>query len=150
MMAEWLLPAYAGMVPTTTARCGWCAAAPRVRGDGPCSAAVMRACAACSPRTRGWSRAGVVEAGQPRLLPAAGSGRGCSPRTRGWSAPLREGGQQAPLLPAYAGMVRLDQIGHDPGLPAPRVRGDGPPLKDQCEDPICCSPRTRGWSRVTK
>src|SRR5947208_3572526 len=97
MMAEWLLPAYAGMVPTTTARCGWCAAAPRVRGDGPCS------------------------------VHPAGSGRGCSPRTRGWSAPLREGGQQAPLLPAYAGMVRLDQIGHDPGLPAPRVRGDGPP-----------------------
>ena len=111
-----LLPAHAGMVPVVNSTNGERAAAPRARGDGPRSCSSTAACSSCSPRTRGWS---------PHPLEKA---------------------TQSLLLPAHAGMVPVREPRQGVLTPAPRARGDGPPLLHSRPPGVGCSPRTRGWS----
>ncbi len=91
-----LLPAPAGMVPSSTTRPPRSTSAPRTRGDGPSPTPKKSTKRACSPHPRGWSRL---------------------------SGPV---GVVAQLLPAPAGMVpEAPRAGAAPGA-APRTRGDGP------------------------
>ena len=110
---------------------------PRLRGDGPVSAAPT-----CSPPTRGWT---VVELVRVPRLRGDGPGRcprlrsvtwadadiSCSPPTRGWTAsvpcpvfPRLRMDRQFQVFPAYAGMDRQER----PCVP--RLRGDGPSDED--------------------
>ncbi len=115
-----LLPAHAGMVPGAEAGAARQGPAPRARGDGP-----------WPPR---------------RCCPAAA----CSPRTRGWSRTCRFAPLPTILLPAHAGMVpRATATGARPAA-APRARGDGPRSTRLPFQASACSPRTRGWSRVLR
>ena len=111
-----LLPAHAGMVPSSGSASTSATATPRARGDGP------------------------------RELTAWMPGRTCSPRTRGWSQPARMPTVQTPLLPAHAGMVPARQARLPRPGPAPRARGDGPEAAIRTPAMTTCSPRTRGWS----
>ncbi len=91
-----LLPAHAGMDPTSRrAVTGW-ASAPRARGDGPAKVETWRAYILCSPRTRGWPRLPVLD------------------RARG------------PLLPARAGMISKRGSSGSSKHGCPRAGGDGP------------------------
>ena len=90
--------------------------APRARGDGPCMRWPAASRCTCSPRTRGWSRAGV----SVRLALI--------------------------LLPAHAGMVPLPPLRWQDLDAAPRARGDGPIFSSSIAAAQGCSPRTRGWS----
>ncbi len=111
-----LLPAPAGMVPTTsTSRCT-STAAPRTRGDGPVYPAMTLGRVPCSPHPRGWSQ-------------------------RGTATP--DGGQ---LLPAPAGMVPTAPGKPTSSTAAPRTRGDGPQAHNLLTACTTCSPHPRGWS----
>ncbi len=105
------------MVPRRTPATERPVPAPRTRGDGPSTARAPAVRSSCSPRPRGWS------------LDSAGTGR-----------PVQ-------LLPAPAGMVPGQLLGHRPGQPAPRTRGDGPEQAKQVTQLLDCSPHPRGWSR---
>ena len=111
-----MLPAHAGMVPTSR-RC-WivCGRAPRARGDGP-----SRSMPSPPPPT-------------------------CSPRTRGWSPAQHQHQEADQVLPAHAGMVPTFQGASAPPSGAPRARGDGPIIPVRTRIKRQCSPRTRGWS----
>ena len=91
-----VLPAHAGMVPSTSSSSGTKRSAPRARGDGP---------------------PGNSAAAAPRL---------CSPRTRGWSPVRAHRPYGAGVLPAHAGMVPPHRPGRGRWGRAPRARGDGP------------------------
>mgnify|MGYP000506299289 CR=1 FL=1 len=91
-----VLPAHAGMVPSSPSESARLGGAPRARGDGP----------ATSP-----SQLVVVE---------------CSPRTRGWSLPDQHRAFHHDVLPAHAGMVPWIHTGRSRSNCAPRARGDGP------------------------
>src|SRR5437764_947438 len=92
-----VLPAYAGMVRAPTRCPAHSRGAPRVRGDGPCQGRGPSAAAACSPRTRGWSRQHTGDDTQAQRAPRV---RGDGPHVYpGVSNPDE-------VLPAYAGMVR--------------------------------------------
>ena len=112
-----LLPAHAGMVPVYRLLDSGFAAAPRARGDGPFGPVPRCAQSSCSPRTRGWS-----------LL--------CTPLYT-----------DTELLPAHAGMVPWLPQRSGRSRAAPRARGDGPVGSAAALGALCCSPRTRGWSR---
>ena len=81
-----------------------------------------------------------------RFRPLASSP--CSPRTRGWSQAGIATHAKEQVLPAHAGMVRVHGLAVALETCAPRARGDGPPKwrASSCSRP--CSPRTRGWSTV--
>src|SRR5690606_7204524 len=111
-----LLPAHAGMVPRPLPLVDGRRAAPRARGDGPGEGPAGNPAGPCSPRTRGWSRAGL------RLI------------------------LDVMLLPAHAGMVPPAPARPWPPTAAPRARGDGPWRGKRRRRPQSCSPRTRGWS----
>ncbi len=108
-------PAYAGMAPQRhRSRCS-SRRFPRVRGDGPCSAAVWLSMSMFPPRTRGW----------PRRSPAS------------W--PISS------VSPAYAGMAPSRPLRIPWATCFPRVRGDGPVLSGHARRCIPFPPRTRGW-----
>ncbi len=65
-----LLPAHAGMVPSTSPTSPHCSAAPRARGDGPPLDSGPLKSHLCSPRTRGWSQPESPLRTRPALLPA--------------------------------------------------------------------------------
>ncbi len=65
-----LLPAPAGMVPWATRSTIWSPAAPRARGDGPITGLTLQGSSFCSPRPRGWSLLGQLQAVCTSLLPA--------------------------------------------------------------------------------
>ncbi len=90
-----LLPAPAGMVPSSCTCAASYGTAPRTCGDGPPEHATEVTLDDCSPHPRGWSR------GAPRPRPGHG------------------------LLSAPAGMVPRISTGPVRGRPAPRTRGDG-------------------------
>ncbi len=112
-----LLPTHAGMVPPGCWYTRAPQAAPHARGDGPIASSVPVRLAACSPRTRGWSRS------------------------------LREMRRTSQLLPTHAGMVPRARGRQHHGSPAPHARGDGPAYSSLPPWLQHCSPRTRGWSR---
>ena len=112
-----LLPAPAGMVPSTRSSRSRPRSAPRARGDGP---DVIGLCS-----TRGH----------------------CSPRPRGWSLAAWPCRRTPPLLPAPAGMVPTPRPAGRRHGAAPRARGDGPRTPGTHDGPGSCSPRPRGWSR---
>ena len=114
-----LLPAHAGMVPASTNRAYMLIAAPRARGDGPTTASSTMIRSDCSPRTRGWSHRPV------------------------------SGGRCSSLLPAHAGMVPPRPSSTPGATAAPRARGDGPRFTVAGQRFSACSPRTRGWSRLS-
>ncbi len=113
-----LLPAPAGMVPTSPTRRPTVVAAPRTRGDGPAAVGEPLHGQLCSPHPRGWS--------QRDALPP----------------------DRHPLLPAPAGMVPGWPVPCGPGGSAPRTRGDGPPWGHRACQARVCSPHPRGWSRL--
>ena len=111
-----LLPAPAGMVPSSDGGRRRAAPAPRARGDGPLAHALAR------------------------------SGKNCSPRPRGWSPEAHRDRPIDQLLPAPAGMVQLKTECIRLPTPAPRARGDGPYAYGARSGTDFCSPRPRGWS----
>ncbi len=113
-----VLPAHAGVVPPLRGSPGRCARAPRARGGGPLYCSEPYFTLWCSPRTRGWSRAGRLR---------------------------RTGGR---VLPAHAGVVPTRTGLTSCGLRAPRARGGGPGGGPSPSLSAMCSPRTRGWSRL--
>ena len=153
-----VLPASAGMVPSsrrsTSAGCG----APRQRGDGPCVSALPVLEETGSPPARGWSHRAAAPAQRGRVLPASAgmvpsrirstlSSVG-APRQRGdgptWSTAWTYAHS---VLPASAGMVPSSVERGVEGSRAPRQRGDGPaPALRRGRTPWC-SPPARGWSR---
>ncbi|PRH77813.1 hypothetical protein C6N75_18220 [Streptomyces solincola] len=80
--ADILLPAHAGMVPSTGRGCISARPAPRARGDGPAGAMGIVMEALCSPRTRGWG---------PATSPSCRHSQTCSLRTRGRLRPQAVG-----------------------------------------------------------
>ncbi len=113
-----VLPALAGMVPTTRGSCAGPRRAPRARGDGP-----------------------PIDWDKP-IEPL------CSPRSRGWSRDLRPRGGAGTVLPALAGMVPPSAESSTERSRAPRARGDGPQPAPSHPHDTMCSPRSRGWSQV--
>ena len=113
-----LLPAHAGMDRPSTPAGPGHAAAPRTRGDGPFFRRIPPIPGLCSPHTRGWT----------------GGNHG------------RDGAQD--LLPAHAGMDPPPRTGPGSTPAAPRTRGDGPALRAAARRRACCSPYTRGWTRL--
>ena len=65
-----VLPAHAGMVPSSRSGRASGSGAPRARGDGPRSAGSPSRRGRCSPRTRGWSQGGKAEVMAGDVLPA--------------------------------------------------------------------------------
>ena len=114
-----VLPARAGMVPVSRHVPAWARRAPRASGDGP---------------------------SQPGM---AGRMWGCSPRERGWSLLDSAHRLIADVLPARAGMVPRRPTQVVAGHGAPRASGDGPYSELVQLSPDMCSPRERGWSRLT-
>ena len=115
--AHQVLPARAGMVPPRRVIRRRLAGAPRASGDGPRSVRSSWPSMKCSPRERGWSTREIFNA------------------------------KGVPVLPARAGMVRIEiPWCRCPGS-APRASGDGPSPVGLCGGESGCSPRERGWSR---
>ncbi len=153
-----LLPAHAGMVPPPRPAAPNPGPAPRARGDGPLHPGDEVSIAACSPRTRGWSRRDGSRPNVVDLLPAhagmvprcgrTGPTSATAPRARGDGPPGRAGALlPRALLPAHAGMVPGSAAPRSWPPTAPRARGDGPRPASRTRPPGSCSPRTRGWSR---
>ncbi len=67
---RWVLPARAGVVPSQGTRTSARAGAPRAGGGGPGTQAVIDVAMRCSPRVRGWSRAGHARGADSGVLPA--------------------------------------------------------------------------------
>ncbi len=111
-----VVPAHAGVVPSTTQRRSSRKGGPRARGGGPTASIMSRWRAWWSPRTRGWS------------LP---------------SLPQRGGGA---VVPAHAGVVPGRRGGRGLARSGPRARGGGPPHQMKAAPGTVWSPRTRGWS----
>ncbi len=111
-----VLPARAGMVPSTAPAPSRPGRAPRSRGDGPVTAF-------------------------PEAQPAR-----CSPLARGWSSVAEAEEHLVEVLPARAGMVRRGPCRPRRRTGAPRSRGDGPPSRRPRSTSSKCSPLARGWS----
>ena len=155
-----VLPAHAGMVPGRPGRRWRLPRAPRARGDGPrqggaitqnalvlpAHAGMVPPSASAStsssgaPRARGDGPTDAFE--QVRILP-------CSPRTRGWSPDAKVVRDLVYVLPAHAGMVLRRLLACIRTACAPRARGDGPHGGRPRDIALKCSPRTRGWSRMS-
>ncbi len=116
-----LLPAHAGMAPRVGCRWGGRRAAPPHAGMAP-ARLVQQRTPRPAPRTRG--------DGPGTVRKTAGPGA-CSPHTRGWPRRTLGGTHDRGLLPAHAGMAPFRGPGRGRPGPAPRTRGDGPPLPDQ-------------------
>ncbi|CAN3979351.1 Peptidase, M20A family [Kitasatospora purpeofusca] len=115
-VAHLLLPAHAGLVPSSGWRARARSAAPRACGVGPRTCLPYRSGQCCSPRMRGWSR------GRARSDPQPG------------------------LLPAHAGLVPARPSAKSGSAPAPRACGVGPGNPCDVGGIGYCSPRMRGWS----
>ncbi len=113
-----VLPARAGMAPSSTARTSTARSAPRASGDGP---------------RRGAHR------GRPRR---------CSPRERGWPVDAGVHRQWDRVLPARAGMARSRRRSRRSCRRAPRASGDGPSRASGLDCSGLCFPRERGWPLV--
>ena len=113
-----VLPALAGMVPSSPRMTVGDYCAPRARGDGPKAEHYLPDAVPCSPRSRGWSQGGRHSK--------------CT-----WA-----------VLPALAGMVPAGHQYSLRNVCAPRARGDGPEGVGPASSASECSPRSRGWSRA--
>ena len=96
-----ILPVFAGMVPHQPSRATPSAHSPRIRGDGPVFLIHQHVTTPFSPYSRGWSPWGGV-------LSCLG-----------------------PILPVFAGMVRGVHHTQRRGWDSPRIRGDGPKIKEE-------------------
>ena len=151
-----LLPARAGMVPTTSTCPCSAGPAPRTRGDGPLCLTVVKPLPDCSPHARGWSQRGDGGCQEDPLLPArAGmvptpaaetSTSSTAPRTRGNGPQLEAQLDTAGICSPHARGWSPDR--RAPGYTAPRTRGDGPTTEGCHCCSVSCSPHARGWSRV--
>ena len=113
-----LLPARAGMVPTSANSWTPATSAPRTRGYGPTDQVWVDSCQICSPR------AGMVPTGS-WWLGAADS----APRPRGDGPAQR-------ILKSQRGVC------------SPHACGDGPEYAATPCAVLICSPHARGWSRL--
>ena len=131
-----VVPADAGVVPSTASTYSPSRRRPRGRGGGPASAEGIPVGVRSSPRTRGWSQAGSVVGLVRHVVPADA---GVVPRSaRRWSSSTgRPRGRG--VVPAAAAIVE-----HYSGRP--RGRGGGPASTRAAPAPCRSSPRTRGWS----
>ena len=111
-----VLPALAGVVPSSGTAARPAAGAPRARGGGP---------------------------DLPQLTIPLG---GCSPRSRGWSHADDDAGLEGGVLPALAGVVPGRARRARTSAGAPRARGGGPMRFTEETSASACSPRSRGWS----
>ncbi len=153
-----LLPAPAGMVPTSFRSPTGDRPAPRTRGDGPDSYRAAYYGSVCSPHPREWSCRHRRRHHHRRLLPApagmvprlsgAPSRTQPAPRTRGdgptgaVQESLNDRGEW--LLPAPAGMVPYLGVRCPNPMTAPRTRGDGPANRTFTTAVPCCSPHPWG------
>ena len=115
-LGEGVVPAPAGVVPTSCARPCAPRGRPRARGGGPAGRDDHQQGAGSSPRPRGWSPARCTRGGTVGVVPAP-----------------------AGVVPARAGETST-------GGRRPRARGGGPRREaERCAD-LGSSPRPRGWS----
>ncbi len=151
-----VLPAQAGVAPTTVSLTGLWRCAPRSGGGGPLGAAkpaerrmVLPAQAGVAPRPgrrrtcrRRAPRSG---GGGPLIAPGALSTAGCSPLRRGWPlrCPAVRGGSR--VLPAQAGVAPGTCRTSPNGSRAPCSGGGGPYVVRRDHDLGQCSPLRRGW-----
>ena len=130
---------------------------PRARGDGPGDPSPRCVEITASPRSRGWTVAGVrwplLGDGLPRArgdgpdrVHRDAGGREASPRSRGWTQLAQEQGHALRGFPALAGMDpgALPRTMASAGLP--RARGDGPRSTTKRVISGMASPRSRGWT----
>ena len=76
--------------------------------------------------------------------------RPASPRSRGWTRDIRGEGGGHGGFPALAGMDRARPICASVSLRLPRARGDGP-WSSAAPRAFCrASPRSRGWTRISR
>ena len=115
-VAEYVVPAHAGVFRAPAA---------------------IRRCRSRRPRARG----GVPRSGEIRALR-----RMSSPRTRGCSPMSIEELRAKVVVPAHAGVFRLAQRRGGPHRRRPRARGGVPPNVTSRPHPSQSSPRTRGCS----
>ncbi len=111
-----VVPAHAGVVPSSPSPSPTTPCGPRARGGGPARF--------CSPD--GW------------LM--------WSPRTRGWSHETILRRPAGAVVPAHAGVVPVARHAHSDPRRGPRARGGGPQDHDRVRVRRRWSPRTRGWS----
>ena len=111
-----ILHVFAGMVPPLATQTCPGPDSPRIRGDGP-------------------SLAGLIRLG--RLF---------SPYSRGWSPVIHGRGVWKTILPVFAGMVRHMALGGLLITHSPRIRGDGPVFWGAAWYATGFSPYSRGWS----
>ena len=109
-------PACAGMDPFTMSYRVLLEGFPRMRGDGPSSAALMTVAAKFPPHARGWT----VAQGHTRRRRA--------------------------VSPACAGMDLMDLQPFQRRFRFPRMRGDGPLLRDDLSPSAPFPPHARGWT----
>ncbi len=111
-----VVPAHAGVVPTSSRCARRPPRGPRARGGGP-------RCGGSVSFSTWWS-----------------------PRTRGWSRRVTEDGQRRTVVPAHAGVVPWAWPACWCRRGGPRARGGGPLLRSRGFAARQWSPRTRGWS----
>ena len=93
------------------------------------------------PAHAGMDRAKMPFAVQRGRVPRA---RGDGPASGRWVQTL-DG-----VFPAHAGMDHNSASPRGSAARVPRARGDGPPTKDGLQGGVRCSPRTRGWTQLSR
>ena len=134
-----VLPACAGMAPSSPRATSALRSAPRLRGDGPLRTIPHeRRIAGCSPPARGWPPAADAVLADVPVPPPA----------RGWPPRVAVSDTLLPVLPACAGMAprQRPHVQQDAG--APRLRGDGPDPERFRSLIAGCSPPARGWPHL--
>ena len=113
------------------------------------------------PTHVGMDRRGVLANSTRRCVPhargdgplqakAAAPGATCSPRTWGWTAGQISGELARRVFPTHVGMDRLCTAVHRRHTRVPHARGDGPSPATSLPTCSGCSPRTWGWTVLTR
>ena len=111
-----VFPTHVGMDRLAPPSVGLRPCVPHARGDGPTGDIVMLKLKMCSPRTWGWTEAGLIAGGI------------------------------AVVFPTHVGMDRERTGLATARESVPHARGDGPDLGITVSEAATCSPRTWGWT----
>ena len=113
---EGLFPTHVGVDRRSAAPSGWAATLPHARGGGPTTIAYSSGVKSSSPRTWGWTVAGVAA------------------------------GIDGNLFPTHVGVDRRARQDACASRSLPHARGGGPIIPEDSRPPRYSSPRTWGWT----